>query len=132
MTPSELAAFYDALLVEPDDPPDFIIEVNFYCDTYGLDTISVGTSIAFVMECFQRGLLTKEHTDGMDIRFGDGRTALEVIHQMGWRVPDWFIIPVGNESEQHLIRVTVGAAGDLLEETVDEAYFVPLTGEEGW
>lgn len=42
------------------------------------------------------------------------------------------IIPVGNESEQHLIRVTVGAEGDLLEETVDEAYFVPLTGEEGW
>lgn len=61
--------------------PAFIIEMNFYCDTYGLDTISVGTGIAFVMECFEMGLITLEHT-GMDLRFGNRANALELLHQM--------------------------------------------------
>jgi len=39
-----------------------ILEFNFYCDAYGLDTISVGTGIAFVMECFENGLITEENT----------------------------------------------------------------------
>ena len=59
-----------------------ILEINFYCDAYGLDTISVGTSIGFVMECFENGLITTEHTGGMDISFGNRSSALEIIHQM--------------------------------------------------
>jgi protein-L-isoaspartate(D-aspartate) O-methyltransferase len=42
------------------------------------------------------------------------------------------IIPVGDDSGQHLIRVTLGIDDELLEEAVDSAHFVPLTGEEGW
>ena len=42
------------------------------------------------------------------------------------------IIPVGDDSGQHLIRVTLGIDGELHEEAVDSAHFVPLTGEEGW
>ncbi|HBE73316.1 MAG TPA: aldehyde:ferredoxin oxidoreductase, partial [candidate division Zixibacteria bacterium] len=34
--------------------PDWVIECNFYCDTYGIDTISFGTITGFVMECWQR------------------------------------------------------------------------------
>ncbi|MCP4689251.1 MAG: aldehyde:ferredoxin oxidoreductase, partial [Desulfobacterales bacterium] len=37
--------------------PFTILEMNFYCDAYGLDTISVGTGIAFVMDCFESGLI---------------------------------------------------------------------------
>ncbi|MFO7886114.1 MAG: aldehyde ferredoxin oxidoreductase C-terminal domain-containing protein, partial [Desulfobacteraceae bacterium] len=59
-----------------------IVEINFYCDAYGLDTISVGTSIAFVMECFEKGLITIEHTNGMELNFGSRINALELIHQM--------------------------------------------------
>ena len=62
--------------------PDFVIEVNFYCDTYGLDTISVGTSIAFVMECYEMGLLSKERTGGLELNFGNQEAALELLHQM--------------------------------------------------
>ena len=60
----------------------FILEMNFYCDTYGLDTISIGTGIAFVMECFEMGLITTEHTGGMDLSFGNRLNALELLHQM--------------------------------------------------
>ncbi len=61
---------------------DTVIELNFYCDTYGIDTISFGTMTAFAMECFENGLITKEHTGGMDLSFGNIESALELIHQM--------------------------------------------------
>ncbi|MCP4121908.1 MAG: aldehyde:ferredoxin oxidoreductase, partial [Bacteroidetes bacterium] len=54
----------------------------FYCDAYGLDTISVGTSLGFVMECFENKQITTEHTGGMDLSFGSRFNALEIIHQM--------------------------------------------------
>jgi len=62
--------------------PKWVLETNFYCDTYGLDTISVGTGIAFVMECYEAGILNKEITGGLDLNFGNAENALELIHQM--------------------------------------------------
>jgi aldehyde:ferredoxin oxidoreductase len=62
--------------------PFTILEMNFYCDTYGLDTISAGTSIAFVMECYERGLIDRSHTGGMELGFGNRAGALELLHQM--------------------------------------------------
>jgi len=59
-----------------------ILEINFYCDAYGMDTISVGTSIAFVMECFENNQITTKHTNGMDLSFGNRFNTLELIHQM--------------------------------------------------
>jgi aldehyde:ferredoxin oxidoreductase len=61
---------------------DYIIEMNFYCDTYGLDTISIGTSIAFAMECYELGLIDKKATGGLDLRFGNKEAGLELVHQM--------------------------------------------------
>jgi len=62
--------------------PHTIIEMNFYCDAYGLDTISVGTSIAFAMECFEMGLIDETHTRGINLSFGNRLAALEMVHQM--------------------------------------------------
>jgi len=63
--------------------PDAILEINFYCDTYGLDTISFGTLTAFVMECYEAGILDKEKTGGLELRFGNAEAAIELLHQMG-------------------------------------------------
>jgi len=62
--------------------PHTVAELNFYCDAYGLDTISVGTSIAFAMECFEMGLINEPHTGGMNLSFGNRLSALELVHQM--------------------------------------------------
>ncbi len=62
--------------------PHTVTEINFYCDIYGLDTISVGTGMAFAMECFEMGLINETHTGGMDLSFGNRSTALELVHQM--------------------------------------------------
>ena len=62
--------------------PHTVIEMNFYCDAYGLDTISAGTSIAFAMECFELGLINESHTGGLNLNFGNRLSALELLHQM--------------------------------------------------
>ncbi len=62
--------------------PDAILEINFYCDTYGIDTISFGTLTAFVMECYEAGILDKEKTGGLELRFGNADAAIEMLHQM--------------------------------------------------
>ncbi|MEM3444817.1 MAG: aldehyde ferredoxin oxidoreductase C-terminal domain-containing protein [Thermoplasmata archaeon] len=59
-----------------------VIEGNFYCDTYGVDTISFGTSLAFAMECYERGLINKEITGGIELKFGNKDAMLEILHQM--------------------------------------------------
>ena len=63
--------------------PEAILEINFYCDTYGLDTISFGTLTAFVMECYEAGILNKEITGGLELNFGNADAAIELLHQMG-------------------------------------------------
>jgi aldehyde:ferredoxin oxidoreductase len=62
--------------------PLTVVELNFYCDAYGLDTISVGTGMAFAMECYEMGLINKAHTGGLDLSFGNRLSALELVHQM--------------------------------------------------
>ncbi len=62
--------------------PHWVLEMNYYCDTYGIDTISFATSMAFVMECFEAGILNTDRTGGLDLKFGAAQEALEVLHQM--------------------------------------------------
>lgn len=62
--------------------PDYILECNFYCDTYGVDTISFATITAFLMECYENGILTKEMTGGLELKFGNSKAAMELLHQM--------------------------------------------------
>ncbi|MCD4828599.1 MAG: aldehyde:ferredoxin oxidoreductase [Candidatus Cloacimonetes bacterium] len=62
--------------------PHFMAEMNFYCDTYGVDTISFGTTMAFVMECYEAGILNLEITGGYDLSFGRGEESMEMLHQI--------------------------------------------------
>lgn len=43
---------------------------NQLCNMYGLDTISCGATIAWAMDCYENGILTKEQCDGMELNFG--------------------------------------------------------------
>ncbi|KUO73467.1 MAG: aldehyde:ferredoxin oxidoreductase [Clostridia bacterium BRH_c25] len=62
--------------------PDAVLELNFYCDTYAIDTISFGTMTAFIMECYENGILNKERTGGLELNFGNADAALELIHRI--------------------------------------------------
>ncbi len=60
----------------------FIMEANWHCDNYGIDTITTAGVMAFLMECFQRGFLTKEDGEGLVLSWGDEASALQFIHQL--------------------------------------------------
>lgn len=52
------------------------------CDMHGVDTISCGATIAFAMECYEKGLIDKDDTGGIDLRFGNADAMLEVLNQI--------------------------------------------------
>jgi aldehyde:ferredoxin oxidoreductase len=56
------------------------------CDDYGLDTISVGATIAFAMELFERGIISATETEGLEVRFGNHAVMIELIHRMAHRI----------------------------------------------
>jgi aldehyde:ferredoxin oxidoreductase len=62
--------------------PRGILEINFYCDTYGVDTISFGTLTSFLMECWEYGILNAERTGGIVLEWGNWRSACELLHQI--------------------------------------------------
>ena len=59
-----------------------ITMANYLCNEYGLDTISTGSTIAFSMECFQRGTLDLEMTGGLEIKFGDAELIVELVKKI--------------------------------------------------
>lgn len=59
--------------------PEIIIAADRLCDDYGMDTISCGVTIGFAMECFEKGLIGKKETGGIDLTFGNGVSLLQVI-----------------------------------------------------
>jgi len=55
------------------------------CDTLGVDTISAGATVSWAMEAYEKGLLTKEDVDGLDLRFGEGEAMVEAVRRMCMR-----------------------------------------------
>ncbi|MGB2582627.1 MAG: aldehyde ferredoxin oxidoreductase family protein, partial [Dehalococcoidia bacterium] len=62
-----------------------ITMAHYLCDDYGLDTISTGATIGFAIECYEKEILTKSDTDGLELRFGDPDIVIELIHKIAKR-----------------------------------------------
>lgn len=62
-----------------------IAKANEKCNEYMLDSISTGATIAFAMECFEHGLIGKEQTGGVELRFGNADAMLEMIDLIATR-----------------------------------------------
>jgi aldehyde:ferredoxin oxidoreductase len=85
--------------------PQIVLTASKLCDDLGLDTISAGGTIAFAMECVERGLL-----DEPWLRFGDGESLLQALHLIGRREG------LGNrlaEGSRHLAESLGGNALDF-------------------
>ncbi len=101
--------------------PDYIIEANFYCDTYGIDTISTGTIMAFIMECYERGVINKEITGGLELNFGNREAAMELLHQMGQGIGFGKIAGLGVRRMKDLFSKEYGADRAFLQDIGMEA-----------
>ncbi len=62
-----------------------LARAHHLCHDYSMDTISAGTTIAFAMECFERGYLTKADCDGLELRWGNAEAMLTLLQMMGER-----------------------------------------------
>ena len=80
---------YESLaMLGPDclvDNLEAIIKANDLCNRYGLDTIGTGNTIAFAMECYERGIITKEDTGGIELTWGNADAMIAMVEEMGRR-----------------------------------------------
>lgn len=67
------------------DSLETVSAANERCDNFGLDSLSTGGVIAFAMECYEKGLITKKDTDGLELSFGNGKSMIEAIRRITYR-----------------------------------------------
>ena len=113
--------------------PHWVGEINYYCDTYGLDTISFATSMAFVMECYENGILNSEITGGLELNFGNADAALELLHQTARGENFGLIFGQGVRRMKEIFVKEYGAAPQFVQDIGMEAkgmeYSVYVTKE---
>ncbi|MEM2872755.1 MAG: aldehyde ferredoxin oxidoreductase family protein [Nitrososphaerales archaeon] len=76
------ASFGTLLLI---DDIGVVAKANDLCTRYGIDTISCGSAIAFAYECYEKGLITNEDTEGINLSWGDHESFLKMIDIIGKR-----------------------------------------------
>ncbi|MDD2696389.1 MAG: aldehyde ferredoxin oxidoreductase family protein, partial [Anaerolineales bacterium] len=59
-----------------------ICKANQICNMYGVDTISCGATIAFAMECYEKGIIGKAETGGLELKFGNAEAMLAALEQI--------------------------------------------------
>jgi aldehyde:ferredoxin oxidoreductase len=94
--------------------PLAIVEMNFYCDTYGIDTISFANTIAFVMECYAEGIIDKEVTGGLEMTWGNAEAALELLHQLARGEGFGYLVGQGVRYLKNLFAEKYGADPNFL------------------
>jgi len=67
------------------DRLDAVIEAMRIANEYGVDGISVGVVVAFAMDLYEHGVITKEQTDGIELNFGNAEALIALIHKIGKR-----------------------------------------------
>ncbi len=85
------------------DNIEVLCKADELCDTYGIDLISTALSIAWAMECYEKGIFTKKDTDGIDLRFGNGDGMLEMIDKIGRREGLGVLLAKGTRAASKII-----------------------------
>jgi aldehyde:ferredoxin oxidoreductase len=68
-----------------NDNIEAVIKANEICNLYGLDTMAVGNAIAFAMECYENGLISRKDTDGIELNWGDGAAIIALTERIAKR-----------------------------------------------
>jgi aldehyde:ferredoxin oxidoreductase len=68
-----------------NDNVEAVIRANEVCNLYGMDTIAVGNLIAFAMECYEKGLIGRKDTDGLDLSWGNAEAIVSLTDKIARR-----------------------------------------------
>ena len=112
----ETLAMFGSNLLNDDLPS--IVKVNEICNDYGMDTITVGSTIGYAIECFENGLISTADTDGLEMTWGNAEAIVAMTEKIGKR-----------EGFGDLLADGVKAAWDKLGQKGTE-YAVHIDGEE--
>jgi len=88
-----------------------IAKCNDICNRYGMDTISCGATIAFAMDCYENGLITKEDTDGIELEWGNSDAIVRMTEKIGKQEGFGKILAMGSDRAAEHIG---GSAKDLV------------------
>ncbi len=94
--------------------PDFagLLAANQLCDDYGVDAITAGNAVGFLMECYQRGYITRDDLDGVELTWGNAPAMVEVTRQIvtrGSRAAAW----IADGGVRNAARIIGRDAGDF-------------------
>jgi len=64
---------------------DAAVHADYLCNEYGLDTISTGAVIAFAMDCYEDGIISREEAGGLDLSWGNAETVIELVGRIARR-----------------------------------------------
>jgi aldehyde:ferredoxin oxidoreductase len=112
----ETAAAFGAMCL--NNNPEAIAMATHICNSYGLDTISTGTIIAFAMECYEHGIITKRDTDGIELTWGNHSAMIAMTEKIARREGFGAALADG-------VRFAAGRIGNGAEE-----YAVHIGGQE--
>ncbi|HUT67687.1 MAG TPA: aldehyde ferredoxin oxidoreductase family protein [Dehalococcoidales bacterium] len=79
----ETAAAFGAMCL--NNNPEAIAMATHICNSYGLDTISTGTIIAFAMECYEHGIISRKDADGIELTWGNHRAMIAMTEKLARR-----------------------------------------------
>ena len=74
-----------------------VCKSNEVCNYLGMDTITAGATIAWAMECYEKGILTVEDTDGVKLQFSDGDAVVQMLERIAYRQGIGDLLAEGSE-----------------------------------
>lgn len=111
------------------DYAPFILRAHALCSQYGLDIDAAGSVIAFAFDCYARGLLTAADTDGLELRWGDWRTAEVLLERLALREGVGELLAQGALVAARQIG---GEAESLVAHLKGHEHFEALRAAPGW
>ena len=76
----ETGAAFGSMMLNDNFPS--LLLANELCNRYGLDTIAAGCTLTFAMDCYNRGIITKDDTDGIELTWGNHEAIIAMLHKL--------------------------------------------------
>lgn len=82
---------------------ELMLNANILCNKYGIDPVSLGFTISFIMEAYENGDIGRDQVDNMDLRFGNQEDIIPLIHKIVFRKGIGDILAEGSKKASEIL-----------------------------
>lgn len=82
---------------------EILAKAHQLCEEYGMDTLSAGCTMAFAMECYEKGIINQKDTGGIELRFGNSEEMLKMLEKIGKREDIGNVLAEGTKRASEVI-----------------------------